>query len=271
MKRIVIAIHGILTGQTHPSWPDQLDAWLYQRDPEIKVLKKEYSAGPLPRLNCWFKNPRLAEAAAEEILLLAGMQQELSDELGIDAPNLSFPPIWLIAHSNGAHIALLLASKLIARGCWIGGIILTGAACEAGIERNGVLSWLQSGRLEIAIAYSSPDDQVLPWDHSIPTETERRGGQFARAVAWMRHRVWSALAWPYGSLGRTGWLFQGRVLRGEPWPAGLEGVRDRLVTRWQPGGHSAYFAPENIEQTFEQAYADLSGTAGPNSNAMKPD
>src|SRR4051812_761006 len=62
MKAIVAAIHGILTNQTDPSWPDKLDAWMLQRDPEIKVLKKEYSAGPFSLWNCQVKDPRLARS-----------------------------------------------------------------------------------------------------------------------------------------------------------------------------------------------------------------
>jgi hypothetical protein len=69
MRTIIAAIHGILTNQTDPSWPDKFDAWMAQRDPEVKVLKKEYAAGPFPRWNCWVKDPRLARSLANEIEL----------------------------------------------------------------------------------------------------------------------------------------------------------------------------------------------------------
>src|SRR5438552_15559332 len=69
MPILLAAIHGILTGQTDPSWPDKLDAWMLARDPQIKVLKKEYVAGPFPRWNCWVKDPLLARALANEIEL----------------------------------------------------------------------------------------------------------------------------------------------------------------------------------------------------------
>ncbi len=72
------------------------------------------------------------------------------------------PSLWFVAHSNGAVIALLAAKRLIARGYRIGGLILTGAACEADVEKNGVLEWWRNGVLGAAIAYSSQDDQVLP-------------------------------------------------------------------------------------------------------------
>src|SRR5258707_15344176 len=69
MNNILVAIHGILTSQTEPSWPDKLDAWMYRRDPTVKVLKKEYRAGPFPRWNCWIKNPLLARSLANELEL----------------------------------------------------------------------------------------------------------------------------------------------------------------------------------------------------------
>ena len=60
MRTLLVAIHGIMTNQTNASWPDKLDAWMFDRDPEIKVLKKEYRAGPFPRWNCRVKDPRIA-------------------------------------------------------------------------------------------------------------------------------------------------------------------------------------------------------------------
>src|SRR5256885_14349964 len=69
MPILLAAIHGILTRQTDPSWPDKLDVWMLERDPQIKVLKKEYVAGPFPRWNCWVKDPLLARGLANEIEL----------------------------------------------------------------------------------------------------------------------------------------------------------------------------------------------------------
>lgn len=256
MQAIVIAIHGILTGQTEPSWPDKLDAWLFRCDPQIKLLKKEYAAGPFPRMNCWLKNPRLAQAVANEVLLLAANQWEQSSTPGAGTPGQPFPPIWLIAHSNGAHIALLITKKLIARGCWIGGIILTGAACVADVEHNSVLPWLLATQLGVALAYCSAEDQVLPWGNTPTRIGADSGGPQNFAVRCCR-RAWSLLAWPYGSLGRTGWLFRGTPLESTQTIPELGEVRSRLLTRWQAGGHSTWFAPENIEHTFAQFYSDV--------------
>jgi pimeloyl-ACP methyl ester carboxylesterase len=224
MKTILVAIHGILTNQTDPSWPDQLDAWMYQRDAKMKVLKKEYCAGPFPRWNCWFKDPLLGRGLANEVELF----------LSSCTPA---PALWFVAHSNGTVIALLAAKRLVELGHNVSGMILTGAACEADIDKNHVGQWLWDGRLGSAIAYSSIEDKVLPE----PSGSSR----------WGFRAIYSVLARPYGSLGRTGWLQDGR-----PVP-NLDRPISTLRTRWFAGGHSTYFALEHIDRTFEQIYQDI--------------
>src|SRR5206468_2137214 len=89
-----------------------------------------------------------------------------------------------------------------------------------------------------AIAYCSADDKVLP-EPLLSSRSPIRA-------------LYSAIARPYGSLGRTGWLQDGRPFSdlGRPiWP---------LQTRWFAGGHCTYFMPWNIEHTFEQIYQDIS-------------
>lgn len=156
MHTLLVALHGILTRQTDPSWPDRLDAWMARRDPGVKVLKKEYAAGPFPRWNCVVKNPRLARALEAEILLF------------VENGRFALPPTWLVAHSNGAVIALRVTQRLIARGHRVGGLILTGAACPADVRANGVWNWCQTGRLGAAIAYCSAEDRVLAGDARAP-------------------------------------------------------------------------------------------------------
>jgi hypothetical protein len=130
-------------------------------------------------------------------------------------------------------------------------LILTGAACEADIDRNGMLEWQCRGMLGSAIAYSSADDQVLagaaetkPQDHGT---TGRRD--------WLRFRswLWGKCIWPYGCLGRTGWLRDGRPLHS----ASSAPRPSALFTRWFSGGHSGYFARATMERTFGQIYGDI--------------
>src|SRR5882672_3276993 len=200
MKTLLVAIHGILTNQTNASWPDKLDAWMFDYDPEIKVLKKEYRAGPFPRWNCRVKDPALAKSLAREI--------ELFLERPFYDPTLP-PALWFVAHSNGAVIALLTAKLLAQRGFKIGGLILTGAACEADIAKNGILELIGRGALGAIMAYCSHDDEVLAGDpgHAINSKTPS-------TLNWMRQFLWGKLMHPYGCLGRTGLLLDGEPLMG---------------------------------------------------------
>ncbi len=221
MNVLLAAIHGILTSQTDASWPDQLDAWASRCDPAVRVLKKEYAAGPFPRWNCWLKNPRVCRGLAAEILLFR--------KRGPGRP----PRIWIVAHSNGAVIALGTLRRLFAQGCTVDGVILIGAACDSNIDRTAVREWIQTGKLGMAIAYCSADDHVLP------------GAKPGGVKSW----IYRQLAWPYGSLGRTGWTPRETRLG--------SASRPRLLTRWFAGGHSGYFAPGRIEYTFRQILQDV--------------
>jgi len=240
MRLLLTALHGILTGQTDPSWPDRLDAWMFERDANVKVLKKEYRAGPFPRWNCWVKDRLLARSLANEIELF--FTESARD-------GFQSPCIWLVAHSNGAVIALLTAGILIERGHRIAGLILTGGACEADIDRNGVLEWQCRGMLGAAIAYCSKDDKLLNTD-----STGKQGSD--SLLARILRRLWGKAIWPYGCLGRSGWLFKGRPLASSFEDLSKSGSQ-RLLTRWFSGGHSTYFKPQNVTVTFEQIYRDL--------------
>ena len=263
MKTLLVAIHGILTNQTDASWPDKLDAWMFTRDPSVKVLKKEYAAGPFPHWNCWIKDPALAHSLANELELFLqpdhgspsppleerdGERRPFSRQRvphqSINPPiHQSAPPaLWFVAHSNGAVIALLTAQILIARGYTIAGIILTGAAVEADICKNHIFAWYCELSLRAAIAYSSADDQVLNGDSRTATAFRSK----------IRSWLWGTFMQPYGCLGRTGWLNGGKPLNPE---------LKCLFTRWTPGGHSTYFLKDNIQSTFEQIYHDITAVS----------
>lgn len=265
-SHLIVAIHGILTRETDPSWVDHFDAWLVSNaeaspnsnpahtpqgslhaSPESspatgawKLLKKEYSAGPWPRWNCFIHNPRIARGLAAEIELLLASATGFSDH----------PAIWFVAHSNGALIALETIKSLVARGHSVAGVILTGAACEAELTRTPLPAWIGSGRLGIAAAYSSRQDHLLA---AAPTSTRDlatsgfQPGLFAAASA----ALWRWLIWPYGSLGRTGWLKNGRSVINSPF----------YRTRWFECGHSGYFLPPLRNLTFQTIRADILANA----------
>jgi hypothetical protein len=216
MRAIIAAVHGILTTQTDASWPDKLDAWMMRRDSGIKVIKKEYAAGPFPKWNCLVKDPKIARGLVEEIkLLIQPGTGRVNDMVST--------PIWIVAHSNGAVIALKAAKLLIEDGYRVAGLILTGAACDADVDRSGVAGWLEAEELGTAVAFCSADDKVLK----------------KVSNPWTR-----LLTWPYGDLGRRGWM--------------RDGVRYDIYgtkTQWFDGGHSCYFRPSRINDTFERIYS----------------
>jgi len=232
MTMNLCAIHGILTGNTPQTWPQQFQAWLAARDAGVQVVPEKYFEGPFPRFN-WFKNRWVAAGLARK---LAALQS------AAPAP----VPLWFVAHSNGACIALLAARWLIRRGHKVAGLLLTGAACEADVARNGVLAWQEEQALGTAIAYCSKDDTVLDGDAAVVPWSVRPGRLWAKLREW----AWGRAIWPYGCLGRTGWQENGQDLD--------VAVSPSIFTRWFAGGHSAYFLPGAIEHTFEQIYADIS-------------
>lgn len=235
MKIIVAAIHGIMNRTTDPSWPDRFEGYLLRRDPQVRVEKRKYFAAPFPRWNCWVKDPLLARGLASELEVLAD-----------SAPSYS---IWFVAHSNGAVISWMAAKRLIARGYKIGGLILTGAAVEADIQRNGILNWWSNGKLGAAIAYASQDDEVVAGD------PRAVGGHFVRRLrAW----CWGKAMWPYGCLGRSGWYWNDKPVPERGVGGSVEeGRLPKIFTRWQRGGHSTYFTPGHQDRTFEQMYVDM--------------
>jgi pimeloyl-ACP methyl ester carboxylesterase len=246
MRPLIVAIHGILTGQTSPSWPDRLDAMFFSRAPQFKVIKKEYRAGPFPRWNCLVRSPHLAHGLAEELaLFLPGNGYPAS---GADSP------IWFVAHSNGAVIALHTARHLIERGYGIAGLILLGAACPADIEQNSVLEWLSQGRLGTAVAFCTRTDRVLARFGTSATPPGRTPARrsLLQSVA---QRLWSLLIWPYGALGSTGWLLNSQPA-GRQYIMGRSAIklareREPLVTYWYRGGHSTFFSGGHLWITVD--------------------
>ena len=98
---LVVTIHGILTSTTLRSWCDEFDKWSWVQNRAVKVVKREYWSWFIPAFNVWVRNHIQARVLAEEIYGFA------QDGAG---------PISIIAHSNGADIALKCAHRLSALG-----------------------------------------------------------------------------------------------------------------------------------------------------------
>lgn len=210
--KLVVAIHGIMTGQSDASWPDKLHAWCFHRLPSVSVLKKEYRAWPLPRFNVWIKDPVIARSLSNEV------REFCVDGFGDVLDQV--PEIWFVAHSNGCVIALMAIKRLVKMGIPVAGVIFTGGACESDVEKNEVWHWIDNGHLGKAVSFSSKEDVVVK----------------------------SRLIWPYGHLGHRGWecrVFDGAI---KPW----ERTGKAWTEWHPGYGHSGYFNPANIEKTFQR-------------------
>lgn len=218
--KLIVAIHGILTSQTSLDWPDALDAWCALHAPDVKVLKKEYRAGPLPLWNTHWTNPRLARGLAAEI-------EAFADEFGAALE------IHFVAHSNGTDVALQTIKALAARDIDTRTFIALGSILPADIARNGIARLMANEHLDRAVAYVSADDEAV---HA------------------------AAFSIGYGSLGRTGWIVKGEQIPDIHPDAERTDYRfehGELITRRFVGyGHGDYFAPTHREETFVRLLRD---------------
>lgn len=228
---LLVAIHGILTSQTDASWVDRLDAWALDHAPDIRVHPEEYSAGPFPRFNTWFKDPALARGLAYEIDLC---YQEVPDLR-----------LWFVAHSNGCIIAIKTLQILTHHmGHAVEGAILVGGACDSDVNRSGVFDLVHPpgslpARLSQCVCWHNHGDLAVPCREARPGALGRLRGVFYR---W--------LAAPYGGLGHEGFThhrapWKSTRISNEPWPDST--------------GHSGYWSSEQRETTFERIAATVRG------------
>jgi hypothetical protein len=212
--KIVVAIHGILTGQTSASWPDKLDAAWCNR---VKVLKKEYRAGPFPLWNVLWKNPRLAIALANEIELFKHAE------------------IYFVSHSNGTDIALRTIKTLAIRGIPTAGALFIGSVLPSDVRKSGILELVQLAYLRRAVAWASDGDEAITWGrHSLGY------GGLGREGFQLDGKMHGACT---------------RMLDGKqtcPIPDARIFTR-----WWDKYGHGTYFENQNLNLTFQQAAADL--------------
>jgi hypothetical protein len=152
MRPLIIAIHGIYTGQTSASWPDKFDGYCERHDLAVSVRKKEYSAGFWSRKNLGWTNPRLARGLEAETLELL-----TNHALG----TVSDRPIHFLSHSNGTDIALRTIKLLAERNIITDTFIAIGSVLKPDIEKNGIADLLDDGRLRKAVAYCSTRDRAI--------------------------------------------------------------------------------------------------------------
>lgn len=218
MRAVICAIHGI-NSSNHSSFVDPFTQYCSVADPDLIVISHEYLEGPLPLWNNWVENEKVAKEVFDKIQATKGHL-----------------PIFLVAHSNGTVIALLVAKMLVAIGEFVSGMILIAGAIEPNIEQNGVLDMFQVQKLGFSIAYCSQFDEVVRGDPRVDKPWYLK----------LKDMIWGALMWPYGSLGVTGWLFKNETM-----------TASDIITRWYKCSHTGYFEGDLCNVIFQQILIDI--------------
>lgn len=144
-KRIIVAIHGILTGETSSAWQQRFKHFVIDRCPDIVVENREYWAGPFRFYNLFFLNHLCAARVVDMLVPYIEDDHEVS----------------FVTHSNGADIALKAIRQLAALGHRTRAVVFIAGAIQADVQRNGIADLIESGKLGRAVAYCSRADAVL--------------------------------------------------------------------------------------------------------------
>lgn len=171
---IVGQFHGILTGQSDPTWPDYGTEFFAGISPSIHTINSEYFALPLPRIEA-LRNRGRSRALADDIEFCGSFLRLEHDS----------PAISLVAHSNGGVLALQVARDLIKRGFTIRSLVLIAPALRTGPATREIADWIEFGFLDYALLVRPTRDLLIG----------------AIGKNW-RTKLFS---WPWGSLGYDGW------------------------------------------------------------------
>lgn len=209
--QLVVAVHGIMTGRTDPTWPEEFERWAAHYFPDARVLTDQYFAAPLPIWNVFVRNRRQAKALAAVV-----------DRWIDDTPAATTVNVHFVGHSNGCDIIRQAAIRLLKKKRRIATIIVVSAPLRRTVKKLGLRPYLEDGRLGRLAAYCADNDKVL-----------------ARPIDW--RFPWTAigavLRWPYGNLGRMGFKGGGQWLT-DPAAEASGPVVTRMFHAW---GHGTFF------------------------------
>jgi hypothetical protein len=211
---VVGQFHGILTGQSSPTWPTFGTGFFEEMFPEVETVNSKYFALPLPRIEALRNTRRSRELAMEMECIHSAMRLEHDS-----------PPVSIVSHSNGAVLSLQVARTLIARGVPIRALVMIAPALRTGSASREIAGWLDRGMLDYALLVRPTRDIVI-------------GGI---AANW-RTKLY---AWPWGSLGHDGWSVD--VEGYGPWVTGGMQTIDLPDM-----GHSEPVAPHNREWLYRE-------------------
>lgn len=222
---VVGQFHGILTGQSSPTWPTFGTGYLDATHPEVETVNAKYYALPLPRIEALRNRRRSRELAGE---IYARMCMALAD-----LTPANHIPISIVAHSNGGVLALQVARILIGWGVALRALVLIAPALRTGPATREILEWMERGMLDRAVLVRPTRDLVI-------------GGIGAN---W-RTKLFS---WPWGSLGHDGWDLD--AMQSPAADAGL------LTLDLPDMGHSDPVAPVHRQWLYESVILPALGLA----------
>lgn len=145
MKKVIVAIHGIITDEEASSWQNRFEFFVADQGADVEVLKREYFEGPFPIFNVFVKNWFVARALAKYLLPYYEAGFEVS----------------FVTHSNGADVGLRVIKRLAALKFKTHAAVFIAGAIQSDVCKNGVAQLIDDGMLGKAVAYSSTADEVL--------------------------------------------------------------------------------------------------------------
>lgn len=215
---LVVALHGILTGDTEPDWSDSLAGWLQEQSARYTVITAEYFELPLPRVAA-IRNRSRSRSLIHRIDARA---REIQRTFG------TAPLISILGHSNGGVLADQVIEGVIGKGWQIHGVLFMAAAVRAKRQTQRCVSWIRTGALEKAGLVIASRDRLLG------------------AMRWDPVAI---VAWPWGALGREGWV-EAEI------PAAYS---PHFTTVSLPSSHSAFLSWEQRYETFREIIAPFLG------------
>lgn len=222
---VVGQCHGILTGDSSPSWPEFGSAYFAARHPHVSTVNTDYFELPLPRVAA-LRNPSRSRNLVRRMKTSALYQVELREE----PAELAF-----VSHSNGAVLALQACRELIREGIAVRSLVLLAPAIRTKDASREIGGWLASGMLGHALLVRPLRDGVIGWT----------------ARNW-RTRI---AVWPWGSLGHDGWAVDEISVFSFQFSAQAETVDLPDM------GHSDPVAPLNRRWLYEAIVAPALGLA----------
>lgn len=225
---IVVGIHGILTGRSEPTWPERLETRLARTRPQARTLTDHYRAGPMPRLNWFYRNPKSGRQIARWVAHWVE----------------SYPraKVYFVAHSNGCDVARRAIRELDSEyRITTEAAVLVSAPLPATTRGMGLDTLIETGRLKRLVTYSSNGDIVLGKPPTLLTPWRYLG---------------RAIRWPYGNLGTIGLQDALQELKAHTGHVTAR-TANRAFDRYRHGDFFPKGDPVKMNATFETIEKDL--------------